>query len=144
VQGEWILAPVSQRNGQDLQFHSGYAYASWFLTGESRSYSPTSILGRFREGIFQRVIPKTNVFCRDRSKGLAGPGAWEIAARWGYIDLNSGPVRGGFLQDVTLGVNWYLNPHTKVQFNVVRAFLDDPRSGRSHTDSLAVRFQWEH
>jgi phosphate-selective porin OprO/OprP len=144
VQGEWITAPVRRRDGAALNFHGGYVYASWFLTGESRAYSPTPAPGRTSGGVFQRVVPKTWVFSLDPSVARRGPGAWELAARWGYIDLNHGPVRGGFLHDVTLGVNWYLNPHAKVQLNLVRAFLDRDNSGVSATDSLALRFQWEH
>ncbi len=144
IQGEWIAAPVNRNDGVDPVFHGGYAYVSWFLTGESRSYSPTSILGRFREGIFQRVVPRTNVFDRRSGDLWSGTGAIEVAARWSYIKLDSVDIRGGFLQDITAGVNWYLNPNTKVMFNYVVPILETDADGRSVAHAFALRFQWEH
>lgn len=47
-----------------------------------------------------------------------GHGTWEIAARYSYLNLNDGPIDGGRINDVTLGLNWYLNQYTKMQFNV--------------------------
>jgi phosphate-selective porin OprO and OprP len=144
IQGEWIAAPVNRTDGVDPVFHGGYAYVSWFLTGESRSYSPTSILGRFREGIFQRVVPRTNVFDRRSGDVWSGTGAIELAARWSYIKLDSVDIRGGFLQDITAGVNWYLNPNTKVMFNYVVPILETDADGRSLAHAFALRLQWEH
>jgi phosphate-selective porin OprO/OprP len=142
IQGEWIAAPVRRGGRENPFFHAGYVYGSWFLTGESRSYSPTSILGRFREGIFQRVTPRSNVF--DRSGGgRGGIGAWEIAARWNYINLNSAGVEGGFMDEVTVGMNWYLNAYTRVSFNYVRPILRDPIDGVSSADMYSLRFQFE-
>jgi len=143
LQGEYMAAEVNRKQNADPLFHGGYVYGSWFLTGESRSYSPTSILGRFREGIFQRTVPRSNVFDRDAGIGWTGLGAIELAVRWSYIDLNSAGVQGGYLEDMTYGVNWYLNPYTKVMFNYVKPTLNDPISGRSQADTFAMRVQFE-
>ncbi len=142
VQAEWIGAQVQRHNQNNVFFHAGYVYASFFLTGESRSYSPTSILGRFREGIFQRVVPRSNVL--DRRNGRSGGiGAWEVAARWNYIDLNSYDIGGGRLDEVTVGVNWYLNAYTRISFNYVRPILLQPGIDPSAADMFSLRFQLE-
>ena len=48
-------------------------------------------------------------------------GAFEIAFRVSYIDLNDQEVTGGRLTDFTAGLNWYATHPTRVAFNVVRA-----------------------
>jgi len=144
IQGEWVGVPVRRGGGaKNPFFHGGYIYGSWFLTGESRHYSRGSALGRFQQGVFQRVIPKSNVFDQ-RVNGISGIGAWEIAARWAYITLNSAGVQGGAMDEVTLGVNWYLNPYTRVSTNFVYPMLRDPKDGESNAGMVSLRFQFEY
>jgi phosphate-selective porin OprO/OprP len=143
IQSELIAAEVHRKQNADPVFHGGYIFGSWFLTGESRSYSPTSILGRFREGIFQRTVPRSNVFDRNSGIGWTGAGAVELAVRWSYIDLNSSGVQGGFMEEMTYGINWYLNPYTKMMFNYVRPTLNDPVFSKSQANSYAMRVQFE-
>jgi phosphate-selective porin len=42
-----------------------------------------------------------------------------------------------------MGLNWYLNPYTRMKFNYVRAFLEDTRVGNSMTDAFGLRFDTE-
>ena len=49
----------------------------------------------------------------------SGWGAFQVAARYSRLDLNSGAVQGGELRDTTLGINWYLNPALRWSFNYV-------------------------
>lgn len=143
IQSELINARLDRETADNPTFTGGYIYGSWFVTGESRSYSPTSILGRFREGIFQRVEPRTNVYDRRLGPGWTGTGAIELAVRWAFLDLNDAGVQGGYLEDMSYGVNWYLNPYTKAMFNYVRPKLDDPSMGRSSADMYVLRVQFE-
>ncbi len=144
VQAEWIMSEVNRRENANPLFHAAYVYGSVFLTGEGRSYSPTSILGRFREGIFQRITPRRNVFDRSVSSGWTGIGAWEAGVRWSYIDLNDAGIRGGEMQEMTYGLTWYLNPYTKGMFNYVRPILNDPIQGRSVANMFTTRIQFEY
>ena len=52
-----------------------------------------------------------------------GRGAWEVAYRFSYIDmLDSLADKGaGRAADHTIGVNWYLNPFTRIMFNYVHS-----------------------
>lgn len=128
AQSEAIFAVVNQQNGASVAFPGAYAYAGYFLTGESRPYNS-------KNGVFGRVNPKRSVG-KDR-----GIGAWEIAGRWSYIDLNDGTIQGGRLNNLTAGVNWYLNPNTKFQINYIHAMLDSPINNRSNADLVGIRAQ---
>ena len=70
-----------------------------------------------------------------------GWGGWKVAARYSYIDLNSKDITGGRLKDMTLGLNWYVNNYSKIQFNYVRAFLDNKVHGDSTADIFGLRAQ---
>ena len=113
LQGEYMMADVSSDTSNDPRFSGWYVFGSYFLTGEHRPYNK-------KTGTFDRIIPESNFLGKDN-----GPGAWELALRYSSVDLDKGAVHGGKLNDITAGVNWYLNPNTKVAFNYVNADVKD-------------------
>jgi phosphate-selective porin OprO/OprP len=133
-QTEFVAVPVAQIGGPDLTFHAGYTYVSYFLTGEHRPYDK-------KLGIFDRVIPFENFFRVRTEEGpiATGRGAWEVAARWSYIDLTDENIQGGVLHDITLGLNWYLNPYTRVKWEYIHADLDRAPVGDSTTHIFGMR-----
>jgi phosphate-selective porin OprO/OprP len=147
IQSEYVFAFVSDaglpvptglppRTG-DLFFHGGYVQASYFLTGESRPYVR-------RQGVFGQVVPHENfVSTAGNCCGqICGCGAWEVAARYSFLDLDDRGVTGGELHDLTLGLNWYLNPNTRVMWNYILAWRDAAGGGSDGlTQILAARFQ---
>ncbi|MBN2309297.1 MAG: porin [Candidatus Hydrogenedentes bacterium] len=129
VQGEYMAAAVDSDFAGHLGFDGYYVQAGYFLTGEHRPYKNAA-------GVFGRVHPKRNFSL----KGERGWGAWELAARYSALDLNDGAVRGGEEQNVTIGLNWYLNPCTRIMWNYVRADVDhDLYEG--NVDIFQTRFQ---
>jgi phosphate-selective porin OprO/OprP len=65
-----------------------------------------------------------------------------VAARISSLDLDDG-IDGGRLDDLTLGVNWYLNPNTRVMLDYIRAGLDPAGGGADgDTSILAFRVQF--
>ncbi|MCP4254488.1 MAG: hypothetical protein GY775_13985 [Candidatus Scalindua sp.] len=117
-------------SGQDPDFTGFYVFGSYFLTGEHRRYDK-------KEGETDRVRPKSNF---NWGKGL---GAIEVAARYSELDLSDKYVDGGRLNDTTLGLNWYLNPNTRVMLNYVHAGLDlsDLNIKNANADIASIRFQ---
>jgi phosphate-selective porin OprO and OprP len=111
VQGEFHLAVVEATNHRAPVFPSGYVQASYFLTGESRNYLK-------RDGALGRVTPKSN-FTTTRGDGVKGTGAWEVATRLSYVNVNDAGIHGGRLTDLTVGLNWYFNPNAKLQLNYI-------------------------
>ena len=127
LQSEFYAAAIDQSAGGSATVLGGYAQASYVLTGESRAYNKAA-------GAYARVVPESDY-------GPCGHGAWEVAARWSRLDLRDGPLDGGVLDDLTIGLNWYLNRHTKFQFNYIRAFLDRPAGVETDADVFAARAQ---
>jgi phosphate-selective porin OprO/OprP len=128
AQSEAIFANVRQSAGGDLLFPGAYVQFGYVLTGEHRPYNR-------KNAVFGRVNPH----CSAGAGG--GIGAWELTARWSSIDLDDGTIQGGQLEDFTAGLNWYINPHAKFQFNYVHAGLDSPVNGESDANLFAARAQ---
>ena len=112
--------------GPNLHFHGGYAYVSYFLTGE---YMPWNR----KTGILARVKPKHNFFlvhrdcCEEPDEDAPEPGwgAWQVAARMSYGDLSDRDILGGRGTALTLGLNWWWNANARVQFNYINGRISD-------------------
>jgi phosphate-selective porin OprO/OprP len=134
LQGEYYDARVNQIDNPTLHFNGYYAYASYILTGESRPYSAET-------ASFGRLTPH-----HEFSLHGGGLGAWEVGARYSYLDLNDKNIGGGEQSNVTVGLNWYLNPIVLMRFNYVYAHIEDSDAGASyldngHVEMLQMRFQ---
>lgn len=129
VQAEYITA-FYNRAGNDADFHAAYVQASYFLTGEHRPYDR-------KKGAFTRVKPFENFFRVRTCDGNIemGKGAWELAYRYSWLDLDDADalIFGGNSSDHTVGVNWYLNPYTRLMFNYVYAQVS-PANNNADSD----------
>jgi phosphate-selective porin OprO/OprP len=111
-QGELYTAVADADHFGDSIFFGYYLHVSHFLTGERRNYNTS-------EGVFSPVKPNHN-FCF--SKG--GWGAWQLAGRLSYIDLNDEGIQGGKEFNLTAALNWHLNEKTRFMFNYIRAAVE--------------------
>ena len=112
LQGEYLrttvsLTPEMEIHSTEYELNGYYGQVSYFLTGESRPYK-SSYAG------FNRVKPNNNY-------GSNGKGSIELVARISKMDLSNAGM--GILDSKTIGVNWYLNPNTRVMFNYVMGEL---------------------
>jgi phosphate-selective porin OprO/OprP len=112
-QAEYFHGFVNADQLDYADFWGFYLFGSYFLTGEHRSY------GRGR-GTFSLLDPR----CQFRPL-TGGWGAWELAARFSYIDLNDESIQGGKEFNFTAGLNWYINRNYRLMLNYVRATLKD-------------------
>jgi phosphate-selective porin OprO/OprP len=148
-QSEYFHYNVDRSLGiPSLGFNGWYAEASWTLTGESRKYNPAA-------GAYLGIVPDHPVSTAER-----GWGAWEIAARYSYVNLNdlftpgvptavSNGVAGGKQQIFTAGLNWYATRNVRFMLNYLHGTVDK-FSGAAATpgadigakfDALAMRTQ---
>ncbi|HNP37528.1 MAG TPA: porin [Woeseiaceae bacterium] len=130
-QAELLAAKVERDDARSVHFTGGYVLASWFLTGESRNYSPAS-------GEFLTVKP-------DAPVGKGNWGAWEVAIRASTVNLSDRDVVGGRQRNLTAGLNWYLNARLRMQANLIKV-LDVKRPGSPFDGEnpwiTALRLQW--
>ena len=109
LQTEVFSASVSSNVAKDPSFIGYYAQVSYFITGEHRPY---------KSGAFSRVKPNTNF-------GEGGIGALELAVRYSGLDLEEVVKSGGELSNLTVGLNWHLNPNARVMVNYNRSDFKD-------------------
>jgi phosphate-selective porin OprO/OprP len=113
AQAEYIRTDIGGTGYKNTSFDGYYGYVSYFLTGESRNY-------KSKTGAWDRLKPAQNF-----SFNNGGWGAWELAAGYDYLDLNSGngstggAINGGRAQTAKVAVNWYPNSHVRFMANFV-------------------------
>jgi phosphate-selective porin OprO/OprP len=106
AQGEYFVSTL-EGNGAgaaDIDFDGGYAFVSYFLTGESRPYNAAT-------GTFGRV---------------KGEGAIELAARYDMMNLDDVGfgTSAAEVTSWTLGANYYFNPYVRAMLNYQNSQFD--------------------
>ena len=120
VQAEAMAAIVDRTVDPTATLDGAYVQVGWFLTGEHRPYDRVN-------GVIDRVKPFEDFFMVRTDHGLErGKGAWEVALRLSHIDLDSGNISGGKMDNLTFGINWYCNPNCKVVFNYIHSWRESP------------------
>jgi phosphate-selective porin OprO/OprP len=147
-----------------VRFSGFYAYATWYLTSESRaeqyrSYEEFNAPGNGNVAQIKILNPWS----------AGGWGAWELAARVSEINLNSGGninpvlgttftaspvssatnilnIQGGRQSDFTLGLNWYPDKGIRFMANWVNVFqysapFNRPDLNGIHPNSFILRAQ---
>ena len=122
AQTEFVRQSLKRRQGPDLSFDGYYAYASYFLTADSRPYSTSN-------ASFGTVSPSSD------------KGAWEIAARISNLDLSDRDISGGEADIFTLGVNYYMTRNLRFTANYIMADSDDV-AGNDDPNALQLRMRF--
>ena len=135
VVGEYAFTWTQRDNstpgtGPDLFFQGAYVYAAYMLTGEHVPYSRNSgTIGRVKPNRNFRLFTPGDDNCEDD-----GWGAWQVALRYSFLDLTDKDIRGGVGNDLTLGLVWYFNPYSSLQFNAVYGDIRDHAATGGFTD----------
>ena len=121
---EYTQSDVGTPGGGDPTFDAGYIQLGYIFGDNYRRYKTSA-------GAFDRQKPDSNW-------GMdGGSGAWEIALRYSTIDLTDAGINGGEEDNFTLGLNWYVNPATRLMINYVMADVKD----EGDADFVLVRWQ---
>ena len=117
AQAEFISVDVDQAAAgvSDPGFSGYYAHVSWFPGGEFRPY---------KNGAF------------GRAKAVR---AWEFGVRFSTIDLDDGVFNGGVEKNLTLGVNYYVNPQLRFMVNYIRADIENGINGDETPNIFQIR-----
>ena len=130
-QAEVLTSRVYRADANTLDFWGAYAYASWFLTGDSRHY-------HFGSGSFEPVKVSSPLL-------QGGPGAFEVAFRASVVDLTNRGTIGGEEKNLSIGLNWYINQRVRLMTNLVKV-LDVDRPGSEYDGQnpliFSLRAQW--
>jgi phosphate-selective porin OprO/OprP len=132
---------------QNYMFNGGYVQLAYTLTGENRAYDKRiGTLDRYYYGQKGPFSPAWLV--RDENGNLCcGPGAWEIACRYSYVNLNDGTglnrIAGGTMDGLSVALNWYLNNNLSVMFDWVYNHRYDLAAGviPGYTQGYGMRVQ---
>ncbi len=100
-----------------------YIQASYILTGESRDYD-------FKSGTFGRIRPQTKM------------GAWDIAFRYSYLNLETVNQTGGMEWSTTFALGWTYNNHVRLFGNYIRARTYRINGQKKMIEALGIRLQW--
>ena len=122
LQSEYIRAQLPDFGLGAASYKGYYVEGAWALTGEQRPYST-------RRGVFGPITP-------GRHWGEGAHGAWELALRYSTVDFSANPFErideylgqeyedafsavfaGGTGQVVSIGLNWFPAPQTRVTLN---------------------------
>jgi phosphate-selective porin OprO/OprP len=139
LQGGWFHYDFQRRNPAlpDPGFNGWYALATWSLTGETHAYDPST-------ASFRGLRPLHGL-------GSGGFGAWELKARYSFLDLDDDPLTGsaaggiaGGKQTVwTVGANWY--PTNGIRFTLEYSNLHvrhvNAPAGNISADEFGLRTQ---
>ena len=152
-QSEAMLETVNQKSGPMMVLPTAYLQGGVFLTGETPGYLKQA-------GVFDyNVVPHTPFFGTGRRGKIRGWGAWEVTGRWTYVDMsltNVNPANQiqnapgpppfpnyGVLNESTVGVNWWWNRNTRLQFNWIHSMPNLLGYGMAPFDIYGTRFQVE-
>lgn len=134
-QSEYFKHNYSGQNSADVSFDKGldawYAAVGWMVTGES-------FASTYKDGTWGRMKPNSNFIRPSAGYGL---GAWELGLRYSQFDardfaVGNGPgsiaattatTQGSTTQARawTAGVQWIINPNTRLMANYVRTKFGD-------------------
>jgi phosphate-selective porin OprO/OprP len=131
-QSEFLFYVLDQLGGPPIYLPGAYAQCGYFLTGESAAYNKQA-------GVLDyNVVPYSDFFGLGKGKGFGGWGAWQVAARWSYLDLDCANLlpanqqivangtapqnpNYGSVNESTVGINWWWNRYTRLQFNWIHS-----------------------
>lgn len=109
--------------------------ALYYLTGEHDNYDRQG-------GTFGREIPNANYHVKPGDPCHTF-GAWQVGLHFSYADLTDKAIQGGTVYDWTLGLNWYLNPNMKFQFNYILEHRDQPSVAAGWINGFGARASYD-
>lgn len=142
-EAEWYASIIDAIDHPAVFLHGCHADMGYFLTGEHRQYMKTS-------GFFGPVSvhrPVIAYFSSKKEPETLGIGAWEITARYSYLNYADGTAflntpgnsPAVILPQLTVGLNWYLADRMRLMFNYVHSEPAPVGASPSTADVIGMR-----
>jgi|GEM_PF-902666 len=123
VNAQAVLRNNRASDYNDPQYKGFSVESAYVLTGEKQRFS----LGT---GTVGKINPKEDF------------GALEVATRYSNLSLEDGLINGGEQENISLGLNWYINDNVRLMGNYVHANAKPNRNGKNEkAEALLGRFQ---
>ena len=124
VQSEYILNKFNREFGSNLNYTGGYFMVNRIFNGKRRF--------SFRKGEWASTKVKDWK-------------TWELSARYSFVDLEQEDLNAGFEENISLGINYYMNTKNRVMFNYIQAKAKPNSFGIDEKLSIyQIRFQFEY
>jgi phosphate-selective porin OprO/OprP len=120
LQIEYMIADIKAETAANANYTGYYLQGSYFLTGESRSYE---------KGQFAKITPR------------AKSGAWELTTRYSVLDAQDNHS-GVKANNVTVGVNYYINEQVRLMMNYINTQLTQAVSSDTG-NAFSFRLQYD-
>lgn len=124
------LENAGGNTGEKPTFTGATVTGIYYLTGESRPYSPK--MG----GVYGPVTPNSPL-------SMGGSGAWSVSARFSTLDLSDGAIEGGEQDVASIGLNWYPEKRLRFSVNAGMASVDGGPNDGADPTFLQARTQLE-
>lgn len=120
---DYIRAHVTRVGNPNVSFKGYDVLGRYVLTGEIPEYD-------FPSGTFGKITP------------TSPNGAWEVAARYSFINLNDKDIRGGREHNAGISLGWYINSNCRIFANLIRANIHPANdAAKRKVDILGTRLQ---
>ena len=120
-----IVNNVIQTPQGDVLYNGGYAQVLYFLTGEHDNYDKLL-------GVFTRVRPHENFYSSHDACGRHCGGGWAPGSSAPATTTSTSTTTASTAASSTTsrcGLNWFLNPNMKFQFNYMSTHRDAALAG---------------
>ncbi|WP_428310782.1 OprO/OprP family phosphate-selective porin [Hydrocarboniphaga sp.] len=140
LNAEYASADFSQSGKPDSRVEAAYVQASWFITGESKTYAvkehvittpkPKNPIGALELKLRYEIMRNTDV---DSSQSLG-------------CNVSNGPAASAGVDDCdyhgwTAGLNYYPNPAMRFMLDYMRSSADLGSAGKDQPSTIAARLQ---
>jgi phosphate-selective porin OprO and OprP len=131
------------------QFNGGYAFLSYFFTGENRGYAKDL-------KVVKGVTPFEPFFWVGTADGArCGWGAWEVDIGYSWVNLDDGhdivvtvPANStnrlrGFNNNIAIGLGWWQNPWSHLYFEYEHEIINFVDAGVPTSNANIFGMRWQ-
>jgi len=136
--------------GHGQSMYGGYVEGRWFLTGDCRVYdkktgAPGNVKTKKNFDTYKECV--STRYGNEEVNSAKSWGALEMYTQWGFTDadrvyFHDAACRGGRTTDLTVGLNWYMNPNTRTMLEYVHSSGTNQGNYRASQDIYSASLRY--